>query len=133
MNATRTNNQNPKADNTPAAIPQTTPTSIGYGHPEYHFVQSISEMQKSLGEINSSIKALEKSVESTKSKVEDLVKWKNMILGGAIVAGVLISVFVFLLSKVSDYVTLKAPAGQNIQTPNTTQLVQPKLPTSKVD
>jgi len=133
MNATRTNNNSPKADNAPASIPQTTPTSIGYGHPEYHFVQSISEMQKSLGEINSSIKALEKSVESTRSKVEDLVKWKNMILGGAIVAGALISAFVFLLSKVSDYVTLKPPVGQTLQTPLTTQPVQPKPPTSKAE
>lgn len=126
MNAARTKPQNTMVDEAPASVPQTIPPSIGYGHPEYHFVQSISEMQKSLGEINASIKALEKSVESTKSKVEDLVKWKNMILGGAIVAGVLISGISLLLSKASDYVTLKAPLVQTIQAPQPTQPLPPK-------
>ena len=134
MNATRTKNQSVVADDdAPATVPQTTPTSIGYGHPEYHFVQSISEMQKSLGEINSSIKTLDKSIESTKSKVDDLVKWKNMILGGAIVAGVLISGFAYLLSKVSEYVTFKAPPTQTMQAPVAIQPSPPNAPAAKRD
>lgn len=64
----------------PASIPQTTPKGIGYGHPEFQFIQSIMEMQKSLGEINASIQALNKTVDSTKSKVDELVKWKHMIV-----------------------------------------------------
>ena len=95
----------------PASIPQTTPKGIGYGHPEYQFVQSVMELQKHLGEINASIKSLEKSVDntnsrieclgdinaslrnltqttdSTKAKVDDLIKWKHMILGGMAVIG----------------------------------------------
>jgi hypothetical protein len=77
-------------DEVPASIAQTTPRTIGYGHPEYNFVSAIMEMQKSLGEINASIQALNKTTESTKSKVDDLVNWKNMILGGAITVGFLI-------------------------------------------
>ena len=77
-------------DEAPASIPQTSPRSIGYGHTEYQFIQSIMEMQKSLGEINASIQTLNKAVEGTKSKVDDLVKWKNMIMGGAITIGFLL-------------------------------------------
>lgn len=119
MNAVR------QDDEAPATVAQTTPAGIGYGHPEYHFVQAIMEMRGTLGEINLSIKALEKSVESTKSKVDDLVQWKHKILGGAFVAGALISVFVFLLTKASDYVTFKAPEVQLQQAAPSSQIAQP--------
>jgi hypothetical protein len=33
-------------DEAPASMAQTTPTSIGYGHPEYQFVQGLMEMQR---------------------------------------------------------------------------------------
>lgn len=94
----------------------TTPVSIGYGHPEYHFVQSNSEIQKTLGEINSSIKSLEKTVDSTKSKVDDLIGWKNKILGGAIAIGVICTLLGFLFSKFSDYITIAVPADHSHQT-----------------
>jgi hypothetical protein len=128
MSATRAKNSGTAADEAPATVPQTTPTGIGYGHPEYQFVQSIMEMQKSLGEINASIASLGKSVEGTKSKVDDLVKWKNMILGGVFVAGAFISGFVFLLNKAADYITIKPSAVQIIQAPPVTQPTQPTLP-----
>ena len=103
------------SDEAPASIPQTPPPSIGYGHPEFHFVQSIMEMQKSLGEINASISSLGKSVESIKSKVDDLVKWKNMILGGAIATGAILSIIFFILTKASEYITINMPSTQNHQ------------------
>ncbi len=54
------------------------------------------EMQKSLGEINASIQALNKTVDSTKSKVDNLVNWKNMIMGGAITLGFLLGLGITL-------------------------------------
>lgn len=115
-----------------ASVPQITPQpDVGYGHPEYHFVQSIMEMQKTLGQINSSIKNLEQSVESTKSKVDDLVRWKNMILGGAIVAGILISVSVYLISKISDYIEIKVPPAQIVEVPQAQQSIKPPSVKSK--
>ena len=110
-------------DEAPATVPQTTPAAIGYGHPEYQFVQSIMEMQKSLGEINASIVALSKSVESTKSKVDDLVNWKHKILGGAVVAGALISAFIFLAIQASHYLTIKSPV-EEAQQPQQVQQAQ---------
>ena len=113
-------------DEAPATVPQTTPTGIGYGHPEYQFVQSIMEMQKSLGEINASILGLGKSIDSTKAKVDDLVNWKNRILGGAIVLGVVISVLVFAVTKAWDYISIKSPAIT--QTVNQAPAQQQTLP-----
>lgn len=92
--------------------PQTTPTGIGFGHPEFHFVQAIMEMQKSLGEIKASIDALQKTTDSTKSKVDDLVKWKQMIIGGAVVFGAVCSGLGFFASKFSNYISFKAPSEQ---------------------
>lgn len=63
------------------------PRGFGYGHPEFHFIQAIMEMQKSLGEINASLASLRTITEGTKAKVDDLVRWKHMILGGAVALG----------------------------------------------
>ncbi|MEQ1738763.1 MAG: hypothetical protein ABL884_02565 [Methyloglobulus sp.] len=115
MNQVPPKSDKESSDEAPASIPQTPPPSIGYGHPEFHFVQSIMEMQKSLGEINASISSLSKSVESIKSKVDDLVKWKNMILGGAIATGAILSIIFFILTKASEYITINIPSAQNHQ------------------
>lgn len=107
------------SDEAPTSIPQTTPRPIGYGHPEYQFVQSIMEMQKSLGEINASIKDLNRSVESTRSKVDDLVKWKHMIVGGTIVLGIILGAVITIGTKVFDHIAFNPP--QPVQTPQSTQ------------
>lgn len=89
---------------TPSDIQMTPLRSIGFGHPEYQFIQAIMEMQKSLGEVNASVQALSKALDNTdkdlkesihslKSKVDDLVRWKTLILGGAITIGFLIGIF----------------------------------------
>lgn len=114
-------------DEAPASVAQTTPRSIGYGHPEYQFVQSIMEMQKSLGEINASILALTKTVDSTKSKVDELVTWKNMVFGGAITLGFLITIVIAVIKLFDHNPTLV----QTIQSqPSTHQIPQQnqKLP-----
>ncbi|MFN0302782.1 MAG: hypothetical protein ACKVQU_20800 [Burkholderiales bacterium] len=98
-------------DEAPASIPQTIPRGVGYGHPEFNFIQGLMEVQKALGEIHGSIADLKKSVDGTKSKVDDLVAWKNKILGGAIVLGVVASGLGFVIAKFSDYVTIKPPSS----------------------
>lgn len=97
------------ADATPPSVPQTTPRDIGFGHPEYHFVQAIMQMQQTLGEIRSSVDSLRQSVDSTKSKVDDLVAWKNKILGGAVVLGAICTLMGFMVTKFSNYITIGAP------------------------
>ena len=103
----------PIADEAPATVPQTTPTAIGYGHPEYQFVQAIMEMQKSIGEVKASVDSLRTVVEGTKSKVDDLVNWKHKIIGGVAVLGVVITLTWIIITKFWDYVTIKSPAHQS--------------------
>lgn len=82
---------------------------IGMGHPEFHFVTGLMDVQKQLGEIKASIETLTKTVDSTKSKVDDLVSWKNRILGGAIAIGAVLALLGWGITKFSSYVTIKAP------------------------
>lgn len=108
--------RDPKAETT-ATIPQIVPKDIGYGHPEYQFVQSIMEMQKSLGEINASIKSLNQSVESTRSKVDDLIKWKNMIIGGAAAIGFILGIIAIFATKI-DHIAIKSAPSSQISQPS---------------
>ena len=76
------------------------------------------EMQKSLGEINASIQSLTKTIDSTKSKVDDLVNWKNMIFGGAITIGFLLGLAVTMV-KLFEHVPVSFPyPTQTIQPPS---------------
>ena len=84
------NQSNQNSQEAPSVSPQVTPTGIGYGHPEFHFVQSVMELQKSNAEISTNLAHLVKSVDSLKSKVDDLVKWKTLVIGGAITIGFLV-------------------------------------------
>lgn len=92
-----------------SAAQTTPPRSIGYGHPEYNFMQIAMELNKTVGELSSAIKSLEKttdtsignlqkSVDGTKSKVEDLIAWKNRILGGVAAISAIVAL-VFTLVK----------------------------------
>jgi hypothetical protein len=123
----------PSADEAPAAVPQTTPTAIGYGHPEYQFVQAVMEMQKSIGEVKASIDSLRTVVDSTKSKVDDLVNWKHKIIGGAAVLGVIVTLVGFFIGKFWEYVTIKPPApqAQTETSPRTQPPVPPTTPPAK--
>ena len=93
---------NERQDATPPQPQLPPPQEIGRGHPEYHFVQSVMEMQKTLGEINASIKHLTLVTESTKAKVDDLVKWKHMIVGGAVVIGSLFGLVIAMIKFLKD-------------------------------
>ena len=89
------------------------------------------EMQKSLGETNASIKDLGKTIDSMKTKIDELLKWKNMIIGGALAAGAIISFFVIFLNKALDYVTIKTPEVKILQVPTVTQPLQATPPNLK--
>ena len=107
MNAVR---RKSGADEEPTS-PQVPPPAIGTGLHDHSFtLQAIMELQKSVAEINTNLLNLKSSVDSTKSKVDDLVGWKNRIIGGAIVLGIVGTLLGFVISKAGDYVTLKPPA-----------------------
>lgn len=130
MNANRSANSVPNLESTPTGVPQVVPrTDVGLGHPEYHFVQGLMEVQKSLVEISTNLahvtKAVDamkiklddlaplpKTVDGIKTKVDDLVQWKTMILGGAIVLGVVLSIATVVIKYGSDYFMLKPDAAK---------------------
>lgn len=109
------------SDMAPVSDPQV-PPRIGAGHPEYNFVQSVMEMQKHLGEVNSSVKTLNDSINTqvkilnesigvVSTKVDSLVDWKNKILGGAIALGAVLAGLSFVISQFFAYfdVSVKQP------------------------
>lgn len=111
----------------PSAAPISEPKSIGYGHPEYNFVQGLmglqAELHKSdtshqvaLARIEQKLDTLTEVVNSTKSKVDDLTKWKFMIVGGAIVAGALGGIVLTLFAKFGDKVSFNNDPPQVSQT-----------------
>lgn len=93
MSATRNENQ---------VVTPTEPISTPpyTGHHDHSFtLQTIMELQKSMGELTASVNNMSTILSSTKSKVDDLVAWKNKILGGAIVLGAVTSVLGFIIAK----------------------------------
>lgn len=115
MNASR---RRPEPDEAPPP-PQVPPPSVATGQYDHSFtLQAIMDLQKSFAEVNTHLAALRSSVDSLKGKVDDLIAWKNRILGGAIVLGAVAALLGFLISKASDYVMLKPmPAGQPVVAP----------------
>lgn len=115
MSATRTRRQ--PDDESVAQLPQTSPLGVGAGQPGHDFtLQAVMELQKSVGEINANLQAMKSSLDGVKNKVDDLVGWKNKILGGAAVLVAVASLLWLIGSKASDYVVLKsnvAPQPQN--------------------
>jgi hypothetical protein len=99
---------------TPAPA-QTTPPQIGQGHPEYHFVQSVMELQRSIGRLEGSLEQLHKSSEKIESKVDVLTEWRHKMLGAAAVLGIVVSILTTVLLKAFDYYTAqpatKPPVG----------------------
>jgi len=139
----------PQEDSAPASLPQSTPSRIGYGHPEYNFVQSVMEMQKSIGDVNvnleraigqvnasvTSIKVavdqLTKTVDSTKAKVDELVRWRAYILGACATVGVIFGLLLLAGKGLSDYISIKAPTSSS-STVGASD-TPPSTPAAKVD
>lgn len=89
--------------------PQTTPYGLGF--PGHDFtLQTIVQLQGTLGELKAEIRGLTVAVDGVKSRVDDLVKWKQAILGGAVALGAVIALVGFLVTRYGDRVVL-APAS----------------------
>lgn len=122
----------------PSATPISEPRSIGYGHPEYNFVQGLMGLQAELHKIDTAhqvamarieqkLDTITEVVSSTKSKVDELTKWKFMIVGGSIVVGAVSGILLTLFVKFGDKVSFSN------EQPQTNAVVQPKpQPSGKV-
>lgn len=128
-----------RADATPGPTPSTEPPRIGMGigHPEYNFVQGLMALQNDLHKIDTAhqvavtrieakIDALTDTMSSTKGKVDDLVRWKFMIVGGAVVAGAIAGGGAWLVSKFGDRISVT-----NVQPSKQAATVVQQLPQGK--
>lgn len=99
------------ADSTPQ-VPQSLPPAFsnhGQGHD--FTLQAIMELQKSVAEMNTTMRAMKESLDGVKSKVDDLIGWKHKIIGGAAVLVVVGGVIGWVIGKASEYVSVRVPAG----------------------
>jgi hypothetical protein len=109
-----------------------------YAHSDHSFtLQAVMELHKSTGEMKAAIEGLTTVVGGVKTKVDDLISWKNMIVGGAAVLGVVFTLMGFAIGKFWDYITIKAPAAPvaivapHVPGPTSGQAPLPSPPASK--
>ena len=104
------------------------PKGVGYGHPEFHFIESLMELNRNIGKMDTDqkvamacleeqLKSVKESTESTKKKVEDLVRWRFMILGGAVALGAVCTAMFGLFTKFGDRVSLQSNASPSVVMP----------------
>lgn len=97
---------------------------------EVRFIVGLGEVNRTLGEITASLAHLTKAVDSTRAKVDDLVAWKNWILGGAAMLGVVAALSAFGIRYVSENFSMTQKSGQPPSAPAIQQvpLVPPASP-----
>jgi hypothetical protein len=100
MNAPKSRANSAKADEAPASIPQTTPTSIGYGHPEFHFIQVAMELQKSVTRVEAVLEDVKKTNENMGAKVSRLEK---IAYAAGIVLLIFLTVAGWMLNTAKDF------------------------------
>lgn len=100
---------------TVAPQPQVTPQPITPGSSDHSFtLQAIIGLEKSVAEIGVHIQGMRSSIDGLKTKVDDLVGWKNKIIGGVAVFGIVFTAVGYLAAKASDYVTIRVPTALQV-------------------
>lgn len=125
MNAAGRNNNNTSAsqDATPASAPQTTPTGIGYGHPEYHFVQHVMELQRSMTRVETILDEVKKTSGETKDKVS---RFEKVLYAASAVLVIALAIGGWMLNTVKDFAMTYYKASLEQQKP--TQVPTPVPP-----
>lgn len=98
-------------------VPQTHP-QMGYGMHGHDFtLQAVMDLQRAVGALDVKLDQVKGAVDSTKGKVDELIKWKHMIIGGAVVLTTLLGAAITVIVKFSDYISIKTPAVAVAQPP----------------
>jgi len=105
-------------DTSPQDTAQTSPAPFYPQHDYKYEVQMLFDLQKSMGEVTAAIKTLTQSQDDIRRKVDDLVRWKAMIIGGAIVLGAFSSVIGFAVAKGWDYISFGKVSAQATTKPD---------------
>lgn len=119
MNPAISSPHNDGGDAVPASSPQTTPKGIGYGHPEYNFVQGLMELQKSVVRMETILESVKQTTDDTKSKVSRLEK---IAYTAGVILVILIAMGGWALNTAKDFGMMYYKASIEIQQK---QLAQP--------
>lgn len=87
-------------DETPESAPQTPPPRIGLGHPEYHFVQSVMELQKSVTKLETTLEHVNRSVDETKGKVS---RFERIMYAAGVLLVIAIAVGGWVANALKDF------------------------------
>ena len=99
--------------------PQTTPYGLGTAGHDFT-LQAVMQLQGNVGQLTTKIESLSGSVDGLGAKVDDLVKWKYGIIGGAIALGAVCTFAGFLINRFADRVSFAptaAPATVSLPLP----------------
>lgn len=127
--SSNSNPGNPSADNeTPSSVPQTTPPRIGYGHPEFQFVQHVMELQKSITRLESILEHVQKTVDGTQSKV---ASFEKIMYAAGVVLAVALVVGGWMVNTAKDVALMYVQTTLENQTTTENKSAQPATPKNK--
>jgi len=131
MNAARSKSANPTPDEAPATVPQTTPVGIGYGHPEYSFIQISMELQKSVTRMETVLEEVRKTTDDTKTKVS---RFEKIIYAAGVLLLVALAIGGWMLNTAKDFAmtyykaSIEAQSKQPVQQPAAPSIQDRKRP-----
>lgn len=103
--------------------------NIGYGHPEYHFVQHVVELQKTVTRIEVTLEKVEKSTEDTKAKVS---RFEKVMYAAGVILVIAIGVGGWILNTAKDFALLHYRTTLEAQA-KAAHAYQPQTPNNRVD
>lgn len=128
MNAARSKSASPIPDEAPATVPQTPPPGIGYGHPEFHFVQISMELQKSVTRMETVLEEVRKTTDDTKAKVS---RFEKIIYAAGVVLVVALAAGGWMLNTAKDFAMTYYKASIEAQSKQMLQPPTQPLPSDK--
>lgn len=87
-------------DEVPSTSPQTTPKAVGYGHPEYNFVQGLMELNSSVARMQAVLEQVKQSSDDTKAKVARLEK---IAYAGTVIILIAVAIGGWALNTAKDF------------------------------
>lgn len=103
----------------PPADKPVAPTHIGYGHPEYNFVQSVIELQKSITRVETVLEQVQRTSDETKAKVS---RFEKIMYASGVVLVIALGVGGWMLNAAKEFALL------HYKTALESQLRQPHQP-----
>lgn len=100
MSAPQEKSNIPRVEDVPDSAPQTTPKGIGYGHPEYSFVQGLMELNGSVARLQAILEGVKQTTDETKSKV---ASFEKIIYAAGVVLVICIAIGGWMLTTAKDF------------------------------